>query len=233
MDIKGIKTRRFVPPKDSLEELLSYVDGKLGDKSIVAISSKVCSICTGDCIPVDSVNKQALEKSESLNILTHKRSGEILLTKKNDMLLEYGGVDTIYAGQYYVTLPKKPYKIAMDIWKILKKRNNLKHVGVIITDSHSVPFRKGSIGLAIAGYGFKPTYSRVNRGATADIIDGLAASANVVMGESNKHMPIAIISKIPDIKFFTKPLPPSIMRSYMYVRSNEVYDTKEYNSTKM
>ncbi len=224
MKIIGVKTRRFKPPKDSLTELLSYVDGKVSEQSVVAISSKVCSICTGDCIPVDTVKKEVLEKSESQFVLTHKETGEILLTQKSDMLLEYGGVDTVYDGQYYVTLPKAPYKTAMEIWQILKKRNKLKSLGVIITDSHSVPFRKGSVGLAIAGYGFKPTYTRKQKGATADIIDGLAASANLVMGESDNHMPITIISDIPDIKFFRKPFPPSIMRSYMYVRNNEVYN---------
>lgn len=226
MKLIGVKTRRFKPPKDSLDELLSYVDSRVGEQSVVAISSKVCSICTGDCIPIDSVNKETLEKSESLNVLTHKDTGEILLTQKADMLVEYGGVDTVYGGKYYVTLPKTPYKTAMEIWQILKKRNKLKSVGVIITDSHSVPFRKGSVGLAVAGYGFKPTYTRKQKGATADMIDGLAASANIVMGESDNHMPITIISGIPDIKFFKKPLPPSIMRSYMYVRNNEVYNFK-------
>lgn len=222
MNVEPIKTRRFNPPLDSLDDLLSYFDGKIKEGSVVAISSKVLGICLGCCIPMESINKQTLEKLQSDKIITKKDNSDILLTKKDDMLIEYGGVDTV-RGEYYVTLPKKPYKAAMQIWKQLKKNNKIKKLGVIITDSHSVPFRRGAVGMAVAGYGFRPNTQYGKGHATSDLIDSLATSANVVMGEGAKIMPLAIISNVPDIKFFNKPLPPSVMRSYMYVRKNEVY----------
>jgi F420-0:gamma-glutamyl ligase len=46
MKIIQIKTRKILPPKDNLEELLSFVP-KLDENSVVAISSKVISICEG------------------------------------------------------------------------------------------------------------------------------------------------------------------------------------------
>lgn len=222
MNVEAIKTRHFKPPQDSLDDLLSYFNGKLTEGSVVAISSKVLGICLGYCVPISEIDKQTLEKLQSDKIITTKDNSDILLTKKNDMLLEYGGVDTLNGG-YYVILPKKPYKAAMQIWKQLRRRNKIRKLGVIITDSHSVPFRKGAVGLAVAGYGFRPN-TRYGRGhATADLIDGLASSANIVMGEGVKIMPLAVLNNVPDIKFFTKPLPPSVMRSYMYVSKNEVY----------
>jgi F420-0:gamma-glutamyl ligase len=225
MNVEAIKTRHFKPPQDSLDDLLSYFDGKLIEGSVVAISSKVLGICAGSCVPIADTDKQQLQKEEASVILTRKTNNEILLTKKSDMLLEYAGVDTLDTG-YYVMIPKKPYKIAMQIWKQLRKQSKIKKLGVIITDSHSVPFRKGAVGMAIAGYGFKPYvgYKTKNKVlAVADVLDGLAATANMVLGEAEKITPIAVINEIPDIVFFTKPLPPSVMRSYMYVRKNEVY----------
>jgi len=222
MNVVSIKTRRFNPPQDSLDDLLSYFDNKLTEGCVVAISSKVLGICLNCCVPINEIDKQTLEKLQSDKIITTKDNSDILLTKKDDMILEYGGVDTLSSG-YYVTLPKKPYKTAMQIWKQLKKTNKIKKLGVIITDSHSVPFRKGAVGMAVAGYGFRPNTLYGKGHAVADLIDGLATSANVVMGEGIKIMPIAILSDIPDIKFFTKSLPPSVMRSYMYIRKNEVY----------
>jgi F420-0:gamma-glutamyl ligase len=222
LNVEAIKTRHFNPPVDSLDDLLSYFDGKLTEGSVVAISSKVLGICLGCCVPISDIDKQTLEKLQSDKIITVKDNAEILLTKKDDMLLEYGGVDLLKGG-YYVTLPKKPYKTAMQIWKQLRKTHKIRKLGVVITDSHSVPFRRGAVGIAIAGYGFRPNTQYGRGQSTADLIDGLATSANIVMGEGVKIMPLAVLSNIPDIKFFTKPLPPSVMRSYMYVSKNEVY----------
>ena len=222
MNVEAIKTRHFNPPQDSLDDLLSYFDGKLTEGSVVAISSKVLGICLGYCVPISDIDKQTLEKLQSDKIITTKDNSDILLTKKDDMLLEYGGVDTLNGG-YYVILPKKPYKAAMQIWKQLRRRNKIRKLGVIITDSHSVPFRKGAVGMAVAGYGFKPNTSYRHSSAVSDILDGLAATANIVMGEAENMSPIAVLSQIPDIHFFSKPLPPSVMRSYMYVSKNEVY----------
>ncbi len=46
MNVSQIKTRKFLPPKDEIKDLLGYVP-KLQDGSIVALSSKVISICEG------------------------------------------------------------------------------------------------------------------------------------------------------------------------------------------
>ena len=226
MNITPIKTRSFLPPKDSLDDLLHYFDNRLTEGCIITISSKVLSICVGNCIPADEYDKQKLQEKESSKILSRRSNHNILLTKKDDMLVEYGGVDTLAAG-YYSLLPKKPYKLAKQIWKKIRKEQKIKKLGVIITYSHSVPFRNGAIGIAVAGYGFKPVadYRTKNGGkAHADLIDGLAAAANLVIGEAANHTPICVIKHPPDIKYFTKIMPASIMRSYMYVRKDEVYN---------
>ncbi len=234
VNINAIKTRRFLPPKDSYDDLLAYFDGKLFENSVVSISSKVIGICEGSCIPEEHIAKQLLISQQSTEILSRTASGDALLTRKQDMLLEYGGVDMLKAG-YYVTLPEHPYKIAMSIWKSLRKRNHIRHLGVIITDSHSVPYRRGAIGMAIAGYGFRPitpegVKTRKHRKVSMlDTIDSLAAAANIVMGEGAESMPITVITDVPHLKFFGHPMPPSIMRSYLYVRSGEVYDLTKTN----
>lgn len=183
-----------------------------------------------------SVSFNDLAKTESDKVIGSVKNRPTL-TRKNDMLVEYGGVDSSKSSGYYILLPRKPYKSAFVIWKRLRRMKKIKKLGVIITDSHSAPFRKGSIGMAIAGYGFVPVNyyypgitsnlrSKKTQSVTkmADALDSLAAAATMEMGEGSDHTPVAVIDGIHHLEFFKKRQRPAVMRRYMYVRPDrDVY----------
>jgi F420-0:gamma-glutamyl ligase len=83
-------------------------------------------------------------------------------------------------------------------------------VGVIITDSKTTPMRWGVTSIALAYSGFKSLkdyigkedlFGRKFQFEKLSIIDSLATSARVTMGEGSEQTPMAIISDIPFVKF--------------------------------
>lgn len=229
MKITPLKTRRFKPPQDSLDDLLDYLNGQLSEECIVVISSKVLAICEGRTIQQSAINEQELIKQEADQIWSRRSNHDVLLTRKSDMLLEYAGIDRSRDG-YYILLPEQPFISAHYIWKVLRERSGIKKIGVIITDSHSVPFRRGAIGFAVGGYGFEPVAmftskdtSKVKKtGSALAVLDSLAASANFVIGEGKNITPLAIIENA-DVSYFTEEKKPQYVQEMMRVHEDEVY----------
>ncbi len=234
MQVQEIKTRKILPPKDELSSVLDFVP-RLKDESIVAISSKVVSICEGHTKPINSISHDDLVNKLAELILEPVKRGKngMILTQVGNLLVESAGVDASNANGYYVLLPKNPYKSAKQIWSYLKKRDKIKHLGVVITDSHSVPRRKGAEGFALASYGFKASnvyqdqkdiFGKRFQFTASDVADSIAASAVLVMGEGNECTPIAVITKLKKVDFFKKMLPISTARRFAWVHpSYDVY----------
>jgi F420-0:gamma-glutamyl ligase len=234
VNVTQIKTRKILPPKDDLRELLAYVPS-LADKSIVAVSSKVVSICEGHTIPTAAISHEELVgRLASLSVEPIKRSANgMILTQVGNVLVESAGVDISNGNGYYILLPKNPYQSARTIWSYLKKRDKLQRLGVVITDSHAVPRRRGSEGYALATYGFRAAYEYSDKRdifarkmaiVSSDMADGLAAAAVLVMGESAEITPIAVITGLERVRFFRKRLPLSTARRYAWVNPDlDVY----------
>lgn len=214
MIIKAIKTRKFIPPKDDLWELLSKVKS-INENSVVAVTSKVVSIGEERCIPVSKIDKDDLVKQEADKYLPRKFVPEelVMYTLKNNMLIASAGVDESNGAGFYILWPKDPNKSAKRIWQFLKNKFKLKNLGVIITDSRLIPLRGGVVGYSIGYFGFKPIkdyrgkldlFGREFKMETSNIPDSLASAAVLEMGEGKESQPIAIISDIPDIKFINK-----------------------------
>jgi F420-0:gamma-glutamyl ligase len=227
MNVNQIKTRKIVPPKDDLEDLLSYIP-KLKNGSIVAVSSKVISICEGSTLPIDSISHDKLvSRLASKSIEPIKRgANDMILTQVGNLLVESAGVDQSNANGYYILLPHHPYKTAKTIWSYLRKRDHVKTLGVVITDSHSVPRRKGAEGFALASYGFKAAhvyehkadiFGRTFHFTASDIADSLAASAVLTMGEGAECTPMAIITGLQNIDFFKRSVSLLVASKYGWV----------------
>jgi len=132
-----------------------------------------------------------------------------LLTLKNGDAVANAGIDRKNAPEGKVVLwPRNPDLSASNIRRAIQQRSG-KNVGVIIVDSRVSPLRLGTTGFAIGSAGFEPVEDL--RG-TADlfgrrieitlraIADGIAASAQLVMGEASDQIPFAIIRDAP-VKF--------------------------------
>jgi putative folate metabolism gamma-glutamate ligase len=233
MRVKAIKTRLFHPPKDDLFGVIAKAIKKLPERSVVAVASKVVSIHQGRCIPKSEVeDKDKLIKKEADRYLPRNRvpRGYAVLTLKHGILIPSAGIDESNAGDYYVLWPNHIDKIAWQILKFLKKKYKRKKIGVIITDSHTVPMRRGVQGIALAYDGFKPLndyrgkndlFGRKFKVSTTNVVDGLAVSAVLAMGEGTEQTPLAIITDIPFVKFSSRPYKPKKKHSSLKINWNE------------
>lgn len=215
MRVKAIKTKKFVPPKDNLGDLIDVVAKHLRERSIVVVSSKVIAICEGRCVPQEEYNgdKEKLAQKEADLYLEKQEflpTHSWMHTIKDGILIASAGIDKSNSKDYFVLWPKNPQASAELIYKELKKLTQIKDFGVVISDSHTIPFRRGLVGLCIAYFGFKPL---IDERGTPDIFgeplhvaqrnvpDSMAVAAVYNMGEGGQQTPVALISDIPDVEF--------------------------------
>lgn len=216
MEITAIKTRRFQPPKDDLNDLIDLITPNLSENMIIVITSKVISICEGRCIKTEKLNKDATIKQESQYYIKKHIDNEnnSLLTINNNVLVSSAGIDQSNGDGYSILLPENPFLSAQKIYKNLKRKSGIKNLGVIITDSHSIPLRRGAMGISIGFYGFEPLkdhrgesdlFGRKFRVEVSNFPDALAAAAVLVMGETDEQTPIALIKDLPkNVRFINK-----------------------------
>jgi len=215
MLIKTIKTRPFIPPKDDLLSLIkeSFSDVNLKEKSIIVVTSKIVSIWQGRCVEIDSIeDKDDLIKKEADLYLDRNQvpKGYVILTVKDNILIPTAGIDESNGKGYFILWPKNPFGAAKQIYNFIKENYRLNNFGIIISDSHCIPKRRGIMGISIAYYGFYPLkdyrgtediFGRKMKISQTNIADSLAAASVFVMGEGNEQTPFAIVEDINAIKF--------------------------------
>jgi len=215
MIIKPIKTRPFLPPRDDLLSLIkeSFSTQALKEKSIFVITSKIVSIWQGRCVKLDSIkNKDDLIQEESELYLDRDKvpNRYVMLTMKQNLLIPTAGIDESNANGHFILWPKNPYKTAKQIYAFIKRSYRLNNFGIIISDSHCIPLRWGTIGIALAYYGFYPLkdyrgakdiFGRVMKMTQSNIADSIAAAAVLVMGEGDEQTPIAIVEDVNTVEF--------------------------------
>lgn len=204
MLIRTIKTQKILPGEVSVEEFSNkYIKG-LKENSIVCISSKVISYIENRLVKKPAnIDKLILEEADYVSKTKNKYGRKITL--KYNAFLSNGGIDP--GINSYVLLPKDPQKTAKKIYNILAKKFN-KNIGIIITDSRSLPLRTGSMGVAIGFWGLPPLKDYTGKKdafgekighCKVNIIDSLASVAVLAMGEGDEQTPICIIENIDNI----------------------------------
>ncbi|OGH18600.1 MAG: hypothetical protein A2868_02445 [Candidatus Levybacteria bacterium RIFCSPHIGHO2_01_FULL_40_15b] len=211
MKVHAIKTEKITPGLISLFELLDKYITEFSEKSILAITSKVISICEDRVVPVKDSDKDELVKKEAdLYLPKEENKYGVYLTIKDSQLVATAGIDESNGVGYYILWPANPQKSANQIREYLTKRFNLKKTGVLITDSKTTPLRWGTSGVAVAHSGFRALknyigtedlFGRKLKMTKASVIDGLAAAAVFEMGEGSEQTPLAVISDIPQVEF--------------------------------
>lgn len=116
------------------------------------------------------------------------------------------GIDESNARGKCILLPKDSFQTARLLRKKLQQKYSVKNLGVLITDSHTMPLRSGVIGIAIGYAGFrglknykgqKDIFGRKFKFSSVDVADSLATAAVLVMGEGREQQPMALITKAP------------------------------------
>ena len=211
MIVRTVKTEKILLKKQNIFKILDKYIKKLSEGSVLAITSKIISICEGRFIDINKANKQDLiEKQSEFFLPSSESKYDITLTIKNNLLVPTAGIDESNAQDHFILWPKDPQDTVNKIREYLRGKFNLKKFGVIITDSKTSPLRWGVTGIAIAHSGFcalnnyigKPDiFGRQLKVTKSNIMDGLAVSSVLAMGEGEEQTPMAIINDLPFVKF--------------------------------
>lgn len=222
MQLIPITTPVLQPPQDDLFVAFDTSLSEVKERDIVVVSSKVVAIHEGACVPKATHNKTSLVDSES-ELTIARNYWSTPLTVKHHAFIGSAGIDESNGGGYYVLLPKDPFTSAKAIYDYLRTRFSVREIGVVITDSHSTPMRRGAIGISIGYWGFRPIRSYVGEPdlfgremevEVANVVDGIAAGATVVMGEAAECLPIVIVRDVPKVSYTNEPLKHQHMMSF-------------------
>ena len=209
MKLIPIKTRTFTPPQDNLYVILDESLHGVEERDIVLVTSKVVSIHEGRCVHMDSSEKSELVIQEADYLYSPEGRAHPITIVHHALILS-AGIDESNGYGYHILLPEKPYESAREIHTYLQNRFKLRDVGVIVTDSHSLPFRYGAMSVSIGHYGFNPVeshigkpdlFGRVMQYSKTNLVDALAASATLVSGECAEAQPVVIARDVPNIIF--------------------------------
>ncbi len=188
------------------DELAPFVIDALGsrhlvDGDVLAVTSKIVSLAERALTPrtepkLDVVMREADQYLGEGGFGVH-------LTVKHGLLLPSAGIDESNAeGDFYILLPQDPFASAKALWNALRLHYKIHHLGILITDSHTQPLRRGVTGISLAHWGFGATqdlvgktdlYGRPFRMTSVNAADALSATAVFLMGEGTEPCPLAVL----------------------------------------
>ncbi|MDH5702760.1 MAG: coenzyme F420-0:L-glutamate ligase [Aigarchaeota archaeon] len=214
---------KIISEEDDLTEVLLRALRKAGVKlrngDVVVVASKVVSTTLGyrRRIKDSAISKEARSLARKTGLpegfvqmvidecggryYGHVKGAILTLTEHG--LYANAGLDRSNSGSpkdHAVLLPKNCEDIAISLRNTLKRKTG-KKIGVIICDSHTQPMRLGTIGMALATAGVKPTtdergkkdifgYSmKITRRAIADCV---CSASQILMGETDEQTPFVI-----------------------------------------
>lgn len=218
MEIQAIKTHR-VEVGSSLLALVDRYVPTLANGNVVAITSKVVSVCQGRVVNKDTIVKKELIRQEADAVAQGVESPYgIVLAIKDGILLPSAGIDESNADHTYILYPADIQEVAANLWHHLRKKHQIERLGILITDSTTTPMRRGVTGISLGWCGFAPLYSYVGKPdlygrplcvSQTNILDALATAAVFVMGEGSEQTPLALLKDLPHMTFMPKPPTPA------------------------
>lgn len=198
-------------------ECLHKNDTKLSPGDILVVTHSIISVAEDSLYEIDEIEPS--EKARSIASLSKHsplrteialqesveviREQPIMITKtRQGVITDFSGVDESNAPLgYMIALPKNPDRSALVIHELLSKAFGFA-IPVIICDTQGRPWRKGATNLAIGVAGMSPfidnagrkdLYERQLRSSLVCLADELASAAELVMGQADEGIPIAII----------------------------------------
>lgn len=201
MITRPIRTRLFKEGEDLPAFIIEQLP-RLKERSILVVTSKIVALAECRTATASDIRtKDKLIKQESDWAIPTKY---VWLTIKDGMVMPSAGIDESNADGKLILLPKNSYRAAQRLRTRLKRHYRLKHLGILITDSRTMPLRAGVTGVSLGYAGFKgikdyvgkkDLFNRPFKFSRVDIPDSLAAAAVLTMGEGAERCPLAIIEQ--------------------------------------
>jgi len=224
VSLVGVPGVPMVQPGDDLPALVVAVLAKAGleprASDVVVITSKIVSKAEGQTVDLRTVEPSAqarqlaevTEKEPELVELILRESTEIVRAVPGVLLVRHrlgfmsanAAIDRSNAdGTDHTALlmPRDPDASAAALHAALAAAFG-PGIGVVITDTHGRPFRRGNIGVAvgIAGFeglvdmsGARDLFGRELKATVVPLADELAAAAALVSGETYEGLPIVLV----------------------------------------
>ena len=234
MKVTAVKTKKITPIDTDIVKILDRYLLRLQDKSVIAITSKIVGIVGGNVVKIREGDKDKIIIKEAEYYLPRTSSKyNIILTIKGNAINFSSGVDESNSKGHYVLWPKDPQKSVNKIREYLVKKHKKKNIGVIITDTASVPLRWGQRGVFVLAHsGFSALHSYIGKPdifgrplkmTSAAISDALGTAAVLVMGEGAEQTPLVVIEDITFVKFLqTNPAKKELLKLNMPLQ-DELY----------
>lgn len=223
VQIIGIEGLPIIKAGDNLAELICEAAERqktpIQNGDIIVVTHVIVSRAEGNIINLDDVTPSAFAKSiaeqygkdpalvevvlrESKSMVRMDR-GILITESKHGFVCANSGVDksNVPGERIVALLPENPDDSAEKIRREIKKLTGC-DVAVIISDTHGRPLREGEINVAIGVAGIKPIRDRrgekdlfgyVLRIKQTAIADELASAAELVIGQADEGIPVAII----------------------------------------
>jgi coenzyme F420-0:L-glutamate ligase/coenzyme F420-1:gamma-L-glutamate ligase len=199
-------------------------DVSLEEGDVVVVAQKVFSkaegrvVKLGDVIPSREAEELAkvigksaefveLVLGETRRVL--KASHDILLVEdKRGLICINAGIDksNVHGRDNFALLPENPDESAEKCLLRIKELTG-KSVAVIISDTYSRPFRRAQVNFAIGFAGIEPfrdyrgkkdLFGQVLRVKNIAVVDELAASAELLMGQGKEARPVVVFKGFAD-----------------------------------
>ena len=223
IQIIGVEGLPIIETGDNIAELICNAAERqktpIQNGDIIVVTHVIVSRAEGNIVNLAEVTPSAFAKSiaeqygkdpalvevvlrESKSLVRMDR-GILITESKHGFVCANSGVDksNVPGDRIVALLPKNPDDSAEKIRKEIKKLTGC-DVAVIISDTHGRPLREGEINIAIGVAGIKPIRDRrgekdlfgyVLRIKQTAIADELASAAELVIGQANEGVPVAII----------------------------------------
>jgi len=230
IQIIGLKGLPIVKEGDNIAKLICDAAKQQGNPiqhdDIIVVTHVFASRAEGNTINLDTVVPsefakawaQKFDKDPALVEVILQESkrivrmddGKLITETRHGLICANSGVDrsNVLGERNVALLPRNPDSSARKIRRGIRKLAG-KDVAVIISDTHGRPLRQGEINIAIGVAGINPIRDRrgetdlfgyVLRVKRTAIADELASAAELVIGQANEGIPVAIIRGYPYLK---------------------------------
>lgn len=203
LQVQAIPTRIFRVGENLADFVAEQVPSELvRERMVLAVTSKIVSLAEGRLIERHAISKAALVEQEADHNLGEVAYG-CYLTIKHGLFIPSAGIDESNSERDdFILYPEDPFASAQTLWTELRASWNVSELGILLTDSHTTPLRRGVTGISLAHWGFAglndligepDLFGRRMQMTTVNVADGLAAAATLMMGEANEARPLALI----------------------------------------
>lgn len=226
MIVTGVKTPRIEVGHALLPILLAALERPLRDRDVLCVTSKVVALEQGRCVRLSEVAltdaARALPQlAYSKDFKTYPGMAQLIIdeseklfqakyvymTLREGIFIANAGIDLSNVPEGYAILwPQHPWRWAHEFRDALRSQFGIDHLGIVLTDSHIVPFRKGVLGIALAWSGIEGIESQVGKPdlygkplqyTEKAVADDLATTAIFMAGESSEAMPFVLFEGAP------------------------------------